>query len=281
MRILLMTLLCLLLTLPCFADQQTTVLEERLTLGKAEVVLPAIDGSNDEELEKQANKLIRDTASALAKEVGGGRVTYRVLLNRPSLVSLLLEAENGGKHAFQGLNLDLTTGREFVVGDFFVDNDEVKQALGDYTQVLFAEEGIYYRTARKGAYESFVPYARVLNSLRIGEAGRLMQVTRLTRAAAGKTLKLDKPGLAALKLDANPATGYGWELSCASPYITKVGSSFTIPRQEQARMGTPGVEILFINIQQPGTYTVKMNYKRSWERINLDSFSFTVNVKGN
>ena len=47
MKILLTTILCLLLSLPAFADQKTTVLQEQATLGKASVTLPYIDGSND------------------------------------------------------------------------------------------------------------------------------------------------------------------------------------------------------------------------------------------
>ena len=143
MKILLTTILCLLLCLPAFADQQTTVLQEQATLGKASATLPYLDGSNDVEYEKQLNALIRATATKLSKEVGGGSVSYAVKLNRPSLVSLLLTASNGNEVAYQGLNLDLTTGKEFTVTDFFVDKEQVQQALGDYSRVLFAEDGFY------------------------------------------------------------------------------------------------------------------------------------------
>ena len=70
------------------------------------------------------------------------------MLNRPSLVSLLLEADNGGRKAYAGLNLDLTTGKEFEVTDFFVDNDNVKAALGNYDNVLFGEEGLFVRSKK-------------------------------------------------------------------------------------------------------------------------------------
>ena len=97
MKILLTALFCLCLSLPVFADQQTTVLTEQTTVGKASASLPFIDGSNDTVSEKQANALIRTAASRLIKEVGGqGSVSYKVLLNRPSLVALQLEAANGG-----------------------------------------------------------------------------------------------------------------------------------------------------------------------------------------
>ena len=44
MKILLTTILCLLLCLPAFADQQTTVLQEQVTIGKASATLHYIDG---------------------------------------------------------------------------------------------------------------------------------------------------------------------------------------------------------------------------------------------
>ena len=279
MKVFLTTIICLLLCLPVFADQQTTVLQEQATINKASATLPYIDGSNDVAYEKQLNTLIRETATKLGKEVGGGSVSYEVKLNRPSLVSILMCATNGSRTVYAGLNLDLTTGKEFTVTDFFVDKEEVQQALGDYERVLFAENGFYLQQEKYGEYSAFVPYAKVLNHMRIGEAGRIMQVARLTNAASGKTLVLDKPGLLALKLNANPSTGYSWQVSASSAAVTKVGSSFTIVREEEAMVGAPGTEIIFLNVQEPGTYTVNMEYKRPWEKLSLDKFSFTVVVR--
>lgn len=279
MKVFLTTIICLLLCLPVFADQQTTVLQEQATINKASATLPYIDGSNDVAYEKQLNTLIRETATKLSKEVGGGSVSYEMKLNRPSLVSILMCATNGSRTVYAGLNLDLTTGKEFTVTDFFVDKEEVQQALGDYERVLFAENGFYLQQEKYGEYSAFVPYAKVLNHMRIGEAGRIMQVARLTNAASGKTLVLDKPGLLALKLNANPSTGYSWQVSASSAAVTKVGSSFTIVREEEAMVGAPGTEIIFLNVQEPGTYTVNMEYKRPWEKLSLDKFSFTVVVR--
>lgn len=277
MKILLTTLICLCLSLPALADQQTTVLQENTKVNKAAAVLPYIDGSNDAAQEKLANALVRDAANKLVKEVGGaGNVSYKVMLNRPSLVSILLEADNGGRKAYTGLNLDLTTGKEFTVTDFFVDNDKVKAALGNYDNVLFAEDGLWVRSGKNTAYSTFVPYSKLVASMRIGEAGRLMQIAKLTQNAANKTVTLPKSGLLAIKLDSNPSTGYGWEMSCSSLAVSKVGSSFTIPSSDQERLGAPGIEIIVLAVTQPGTYNIRMDYKRSWEKLSLQSFNFTV-----
>ena len=225
--------------------------------------------------------MIRETATALSKKVGGGSVSYEVKLNRPSLVSLLLTATNGERVAYKGLNLDLTTGKEFTVTDFFVDKEQVQQALGDYSKVLFAEDGFYLQQEKYGEYATFVPYNKVLDHMRIGEAGRIMQVARLTAAASGKTLVLDKPGMLALKLASNPSTGYSWQMSADSAAVVRVGSTFIIPREEEERMatGVAGTEILFLNVNESGTYKVQMEYKRPWERISLDKFTFTISVR--
>lgn len=279
MKILLTTVLCLCLSLTAFADQKTTVLSQNINSGKTQIVLPYIDGSNDSSAEKQINALVQKTAEQLAKKVGGGKVTYKVMLNRPSMVSLLLEAENNGKHIYKGLNLDLTTGKEFIVTDFFVDNDEIKGILGNYNNVLFGEEGLYIRHNDLNTYDNFVAYEKVISYMRVGEAGRLMQIAKLTEGVSGKTLVLEKSGLIALKLAGNPSTGYSWHMVCDSDAISTVGSTFTIPGNDDNRVGTPGVEIIFLAAKKPGTYNVKMEYKRAWEKNSLENFTFTVIVK--
>ena len=148
--------------------------------------------------------------------------------------------------------------------------------MGNYDNVLFGEEGLFVRSKKNAAYSSFVPYRDVVTSLRIGEAGRLLQLAKITDKAAGKTLRLPASGLMALKLDSNPSTGYGWQFSCSSPAVSKVGSSFTIPRADEERMGAPGVEILVLAVTKPGTYNIRMDYKRSWEKMSLQSFNFIV-----
>lgn len=280
MKILWATILFLCLSFSAFADQQTTVLTEKTSIGSAAVTLPYIDGSMESVLEKQANGLIKDTAAKLLKEIGNqGHLSYEVVLNRPSLVSLLLIAENDNRKAYSGLNIDLTTGKEFSVTDYFIDDDKVKGLLGDYENVLFSEKGFMIRKEKNAAYSSFVSYEQVIDSMRIGEAGRLMQIAKLTQNASGKILKLENCGLIALKLDSNPSTGYGWEMNCNSPAVVKVGSSFTIPSGKDSMTGVQGTEIIVLAVTKPGTYDIRMDYKRAWEKMRLHSFNFTVIVE--
>lgn len=271
---------CLLLafSVPAFADQQTTVLTEKVQLKRASLQIPFIDGSNDVALEKQANQLLREEAQKLAKDVDGD-VSFEVKLNRPSVISVLMQATDGTRTAYKGMNIDLTTGREFSVTDFFVDNDATKNALGNYENVLFGDEGLYVREEEDGPYSRYVPYADLLTSMRIGEAGRLLQISRLTANAADKMLEMDAGSLLALKLDSNPSTGYGWSVKKDQDAIVKVGSSFTMLNDNQQAMGAPGVEIMMLAAQKPGTYKVTLEYKRPWEQLTLNRFSFTVIVE--
>lgn len=55
----------------------------------------------------------------------------------------------------------------------------------------------------------------------------------------------------ALKLDSNPSTGYGWQFACSSPAVSKVGSSFTIPRGDEERMGAPALKFWCWQLPSP------------------------------
>ena len=70
-------------------------------------------------------------------------------------------------------------------------------------------------------------------------------------------------------------------MSADSAAVVRVGSTFIIPREEEERMatGVAGTEILFLNVNESGTYKVQMEYKRPWERISLDKFTFTISVR--
>ena len=72
-------------------------------------------------------------------------------MNRPSLISVLLKGTNGERTYYRGVNLDLTTGREFTLDDFFFSNEEREKLLGKHPEnVLFTDEGIVL-AEKKGA----------------------------------------------------------------------------------------------------------------------------------
>ena len=108
-----------------FADQPTTVLTEIKDGKQIHMERPVIDGANDEALQHAANNVLRSVADDVADKVGKkGKVTYEVTLNRPSLVSVLLKGSNNKRSYFRAVNIDLTTGREFSLDEFFFGGEE-------------------------------------------------------------------------------------------------------------------------------------------------------------
>lgn len=274
-------LLCLSMGISAFADQDTTVLTMQTKCAKATGYLPFLDGTNEPDYAHKANGLIMKTMREMVKTVGNaGTFSYSVQLNRPSLVSVLLKVQNKDKECYQALNLDLTNGQDFTVFDFFVNDNVINEVLGKYESFLFTEDGVFLRDKKWEKYSKFIPFSKILTSVRIGQAGRLFQIAKLTRDSENKMLSIKKNRLFAIKLDSNPTTGFKWDAELpADGKIIKVGSSFIIPRQEEERVGVPGSEILFFSPVVAGKYDIKMNYKRSWEKHYIDSFNFTVNVR--
>ena len=68
-------------------------------------------------------------------------------------------------------------------------------------------------------------------------------------------------------------------MSCPSSAVSTVGRSFRIIDEEKERVGTPGVELIFLATQTPGTYDIKWNINVLGEKISLKNFSFKVIVK--
>ena len=268
-----------------FADQPTTVLTELKAVKQINMEIPVIDGANDEVFQRSANSALRNAAEDVADKVGKkGTVTYEVTLNRPSLVSILLKGTNGGRNYFRAVNIDLTTGREFTLDEFFFGGEEREKLLGKNAgNVLFTENGIALADKKGAAYDRVFSYRELLPLSRIGDIGRLITVWKLTENSDGKILALKQGDLFAFKLNANPSTGFQWVNSVSGgPVngIVKAGSSFMIPNSQKEQTGTPGLEFQFYAAKLPGTYQLLLSYQRPWEKIaGIRECKVTVIVK--
>ena len=264
--------------MPAWADQQTTVLTQKSTLGQATLALPYIDGNTEVDLEKMANAVITAKSKEMLRRfANNGELDYSVTLNRPSVVSILLRASYDGRTMYEAVNLDLTSGKEFSVDEFFVQDERVVKLFGKNPDVLFGEKGIYKRADKDSEYNDFVPYSGLLPFVRIGEAGRLLQIVRLTENVNGKELRMQAGQMFAMKLDANPSTGYSWNLKpdeANRGKIVKAGSSFMMPAADDNRVGTPGTEIIMFAVGTQGTYDICLEYKRPWEMFVNKSIKF-------
>ena len=285
MRILGILLCCLILGLStvAFAEQPTTVFSKVVAPKNMQGEIPEIDGLRYTNLQKSVNGILNSKVKDLLAQVGGsGTVSYEVKLNRPSSAGILLKATNGGRTAYQAVNLDMTTGNEFSIRDFVGEGNAVHEILGAYEGVLFADNGIYTRTSSGAAYSNFVSYSKLFPLLRTGEAGRLLTVYGLTRAVEDKVVTVKAGELLALQLESNRTTGYSWfvEGNGYAGQFYELGRSYVLPgNAANNRTGMPGLEIIVFGAQEPGEYKVNMEYKRAWEKgSGFDKFSFTVKV---
>ena len=256
-----------------FADQPTTVLTELKEAKQIVMEMPFIDGANNEVLQRSANSLLRNAVEDAADKVGKqGNVTYEVTLNRPSLVSVLLKAVNRGRSYYRAVNIELTTGREFTLDDFFFGGEEREKLLGkNADNILFTENGIALAEKKGAAYDRTFSYQNLLPLSRIGDIGRLMSVWKLTENCDGKILTIKQGDMFAYKLAANPSTGFQWVNTVTggpANGIVKTGSSFVIPNSQKEQVGTPGTEFQFFAAKEPGTYQMKLSYQRPWEKAN-------------
>ena len=268
-----------------FADQPTTVLTELKSEKQVSMEIPVIDGANDAVFQRSANSVLRNAAEDVADIMGKkGTVTYEVTLNRPSLVSILLKGINGGRTYYRAVNIDLTTGREFTVDDFFFSSDEREKLLGKHAEnVLFTEEGIALSDKKGAAYAQKFSYQELLSLARIGDIGRLLTVWKLTENSHGKILTVKRGDLLAFRLAANPSTGFQWVNTISGGPVNgmqKTGSSFMIPSSQKEQVGTPGIEFQFYAAREPGTYQLKLGYQRPWEKAgSVKECNVTVIVK--
>lgn len=123
----------------CFA-QQTATVYSRVVTGSVSGVIPETDGIDNISLQKSANRVLNNAADNLAKQLGSCRLSYTVTLNRPTVVGILLKAENGANTVYKGVNIDLTTGREMALTEIFRGGETFTNITGPYNDALLYEE---------------------------------------------------------------------------------------------------------------------------------------------
>ena len=251
-----------------FAFGHTTIVSEKVS-GHKTGVIPAVDGVDVQNLQSNINSILRTNADAVAKAAGGTPVlSYDITVNRPTIFSVVLKAV-GNRIAYQGVNIDLTSGKEVLDKDFFYVNDNFKSLIGNRSYV-FGDDGILLEDSKYGPYDQSMPYAKLLKSINIADGARLVTSYKLTKEAEDKILNVKAGELVSVFLGANPSTGYDWKVVNAEqmPGFVSMGSSFYLPQdpRKAGMTGVPGTTILFFGFDRPGTYNVELGYERSWEQ---------------
>ena len=80
-------------------------------------------------------------------------------------------------------------------------------------------------------------------------------------------------------LEANPTTGYGWEMDFDKGLLKLVQSEFKPAKAEAGMVGVGGKQRFTFEEVKEGRTEVTLTYKRSWEQGFADQKTFVVYIK--
>ena len=119
-KILLLLLLVFCFAATALANGQITLLARSVNDGPVKGVIPEVDGINDVNMQKSINGVLKTRAYELARELPAeGVISYNQLLDKASIFSVVLQATTGDRTLYKAVNIDVTTGKECVLSDFF------------------------------------------------------------------------------------------------------------------------------------------------------------------
>lgn len=105
----------------------------------------------------------------------------------------------------------------------------------------------------------------------------------VTEAQNGMQVTAKLGNLVNVKLQANPSTGYNWELREFEAGVAMLrASEFVAPDGQNMFFGGPGMMIITLQALEPGTQDIRLVYRRPWEpedRIE-GTFAFRLEVPG-
>ena len=101
-KILLLFLLVFCFASTALANGQITLLSRSVDEGPIKGVIPEVDGINDENMQKSINGVLKMRAYELARELPAECVvSYNPILDRTSVMSVLLKAKTGDRTLYQ------------------------------------------------------------------------------------------------------------------------------------------------------------------------------------
>jgi inhibitor of cysteine peptidase len=99
----------------------------------------------------------------------------------------------------------------------------------------------------------------------------------------GETIELAQGDSITLKLESNPTTGYGWQLTddMDGTVIILTSTEFKQSKKDEGLVGSGGYEYFYIKSIAPGSTDIILNYARPWEEgiEPVDVFKLSVIVK--
>jgi len=88
---------------------------------------------------------------------------------------------------------------------------------------------------------------------------------RLTAADEGRQIELAEGQTLAIALESNPTTGFGWEVEELDEDVLKKLELQEFEPQSKL-VGAPGIQTLYFQALDVGETTLKLVYRRSWEK---------------
>ncbi len=88
-----------------------------------------------------------------------------------------------------------------------------------------------------------------------------------------------KPQTAVMKLDANPTTGYEWEVT-QEPELFEITSEYISSAEDEEIAGAGGTQVYTLKPLQKGTAEVCFTYKRPWEEEAASVLTYRMKVSG-
>jgi inhibitor of cysteine peptidase len=96
----------------------------------------------------------------------------------------------------------------------------------------------------------------------------------VTEADAGRQVTLDKNNVLVVSLDANPSTGYGWQVDGAAKMLDLIHDEFV---STSDLLGAPAKHVLRFKAVASGKTTLNLVYSRVWEKAGPEK-TFSINV---
>jgi len=129
---------------------------------------------------------------------------------------------------------------------------------------------------------SFVALLTLLVALAVATGcSPQQQEVKATVDDNGREMQLKRSQTLVVTLEGNPTTGYTWEVAEAldEQVLRQVGEAEF--KAESAALGAGGVQILRFETVNAGKTTLKLAYRRSWEKgvEPLNTFSIQVVVR--
>ncbi len=101
--------------------------------------------------------------------------------------------------------------------------------------------------------------------------------TWLTEVNAGQRVQVSSGQVLGINLEANPSTGYSWEVSTTNPGILQQTGEPEF-KSDSTLVGAPARQLIRFKVIAPGECKLELIYHRPWEKGTPPERSFSVNV---